>query len=55
MFFSFSALNISDPLESSQDKEAPYVQRKAHQNNMRPVHRDLASQKGLARYTQGTK
>ena len=36
-------------------KEISYIQREEHQNNIRPVHRDLASQKGLARHIQGTK
>ena len=36
-------------------EDIPYVQRKVHQNNIRPVHRNLASQKGLERHIQGTK
>ena len=42
-------------LESGEAEEISYVQREEHQNNVRPVHRDLASQKGLARHMQSTK
>ena len=31
------------------------TQREEHQNNIRPVYRDLASQEGLARHTESTK